>query len=121
MTVLTGLAALAALAAAQADAPTLEARLEAVIDRTEGFSGLVLVGRGEETLAELRRGLAHMPEGRPLAEGDVWRYASITKQMTGVLVMQEVEAGRLSLGDRPGRRRSSNYCVTRRACAIWMI
>jgi CubicO group peptidase (beta-lactamase class C family) len=100
MTVLTGLAALAALAAAQADAPTLEARLEAVIDRTEGFSGLVLVGRGEETLAELRRGLAHMPEGRPLAEGDVWRYASITKQMTGVLVMQEVEAGRLSLGDR---------------------
>ena len=37
--------------------------------------------------------------GRSHSAGEVWRWASITKQVTATLILQEVEAGRLSLDD----------------------
>ena len=37
--------------------------------------------------------------GRPHTPGEIWRWASVTKQLTATLVMQEVSAGRLSLDD----------------------
>jgi CubicO group peptidase (beta-lactamase class C family) len=38
--------------------------------------------------------------GRPHRLGEIWRWASVTKQITATLLMQEVAAGHLSLEDR---------------------
>jgi D-alanyl-D-alanine carboxypeptidase len=54
------------------------------------FSGVILVGRGDT----LRYSRGH---GEGLALTDRWRWASITKQMTAVLVMQEVAKGTIDL------------------------
>jgi CubicO group peptidase (beta-lactamase class C family) len=45
-------------------------------------------------------GLADRAARRPHALDERWRWASVTKQVTAVLVMQQVEAGRLAL-DQP--------------------
>lgn len=72
-----------------------------------GFTGAVVVGR----LADA----AHAPPtygrtvgtdartGAPIALASRWRWASVTKQVTAVLVLQEVAAGRLALDAPIGR------------------
>jgi CubicO group peptidase (beta-lactamase class C family) len=76
-----------------------------------GFSGLVLVATAprwpagtpagapapDTVLYERAVGLADRTTGRPLRVDDVWRWASISKQVTAALVMQQVDAGRLTL------------------------
>ena len=106
----TGCAALAAAAlamsaaaddhAGEAATPALADQLAGLLDAESGFSGLALIGDETGLLAEFSRGFADEPAGRALRADDVWRWASITKQAVGVLVMQEVEAGRLKLDDR---------------------
>lgn len=63
------------------------------------FDGLALVADGDDVLwrraygpADRERGVAHDLD-RP------FRWASVTKQVVGVLVMQAVDEGRLDLGD----------------------
>ena len=61
------------------------------------FDGTILIG-------DLRSGPTILTMGpNPVAPSAVWRWASITKQLTGVLVMQEVNRGRLHL-DAPVSR-----------------
>lgn len=81
------LALLLALAPARAPAWPVEARLAA-----GGFAGIVLYGdaAGPPRVAATGR----------FTTGQRWRWASVTKQLTALLVMQEVAAGRLAL-DRP--------------------
>lgn len=60
---------------------------------TAGFSGTILVGRG----AELRYLGSSGPRANQRTPSDRWRWASVTKQLTAVLVMQEVARGTIDL------------------------
>ncbi len=84
---------------AAAPAAAQNAALDRVVEtaRAAGFSGVVLVGDTASVLYERAVGIANRESGRALAPADPWRWASVSKQVTSVLVMQQVEAGRLSL------------------------
>ncbi len=94
------LASLSLLSVSTASAQSQEsvaakASLEQVANRLvqQGFQGAILAARGDQILFEQSYGRF----------GDIqrsFRFASITKQMTAILLMQEVEAGRLQL-DQP--------------------
>jgi D-alanyl-D-alanine carboxypeptidase len=79
--------------AAAADGPRLDALLAA-----SGFQGVALVGQ-DETIP-WSRAAGEVRPGQPHQLDAVWRLASLTKQLTALLVMQEVAAGRIDL-DRP--------------------
>ena len=82
-----------------APAAAQNAALDRVVEaaRASGFSGLVLVGDTSTVLYERAVGTSDRETGRALSPADPWRWASVSKQVTSVLVMQQVEAGRLSL------------------------
>lgn len=87
-----------------------QAQLDAVVDSAaaSGFAGVILIAPlrpGADAPARYARsvGVADRATGRPHALADRWRWASVTKQVTAVLVMQEVDAGRLAL-DAPVAR-----------------
>jgi CubicO group peptidase (beta-lactamase class C family) len=61
------------------------------------FDGEVLVARDGKVTTHAALGLLDRERKVPHAPGTVWRWASITKQLTAVLVLQEVERGRLDL------------------------
>ena len=61
------------------------------------FDGEVLVARDGQVVTEAGFGLRDRERKVPHAPGTVWRWASITKQLTAVLVLQEVERGHLDL------------------------
>jgi len=61
------------------------------------FDGVLLVARGEQVLYEGAVGFADREQARRHTVDAPFRWASVTKQLTALLVMQEVEAGRLSL------------------------
>lgn len=63
--------------------------LDALAARTK-FTGTILVGRGDELRYFKATGPGFLPSDR-------WRWASVTKQMTAVLVMQEVARGTIDL------------------------
>lgn len=81
--------------AALADEATLKTALAGA--EAQGFRGVVLVTDKDRTI--WRGATAGAPE-----PGAVWPWASVTKQMVATLVMQEVQAGRLSLDDRLAKR-----------------
>jgi CubicO group peptidase (beta-lactamase class C family) len=71
------------------------------LDRTvasAAFNGVALVGQGDAVAWS--RAAGEVRPGVPHALESVWRLASVTKQLTALIVMQEVAAGRLDL-DRP--------------------
>lgn len=112
---LSGVLAAALLAACPASpalaqaAQDTRAALDAVVERAAagGFSGVVLVGSagaaGDSVLYERAVGMADREAGRPMRADGVWRWASVTKQVTAALVMQEVDSGRIAL-DAPVTR-----------------
>jgi D-alanyl-D-alanine carboxypeptidase len=94
---------MAAAALAIAVAAPVGAIDAARLDRTAaaaGMSGVALVGVGS-SIAWARASGERAP-GAPLTIDTVWRLASVTKQLTALIVMQEVAAGRLDL-DAPIR------------------
>lgn len=59
--------------------------------------GTVLIARGDTIVLERAVG-NQVPDGTvPHELGQVWRWASVTKQITATIAMQEVAAGRLDL------------------------
>ena len=64
------------------------------------FDGLVVVLRDDRVIYRGAVGLADRERGTPHAVGEVVRFASIAKQITAALVMQQVEAGRVSLDEK---------------------
>ncbi|WP_428151286.1 serine hydrolase domain-containing protein [Brevundimonas sp.] len=83
--------ALASGGAGAAEAQTAEdglAAMQARLDQAPGYSGVFGVTRAGETAVGATSG--HAVE-------DVWRWASVTKMVTAVLVLQQVDEGRLSL------------------------
>lgn len=62
-----------------------------------GFRGVILVGDQERILSEYAVGNADDAAGRAHRVDEIWPWASVTKQLTAVIIMQEVERGTLSL------------------------
>ena len=90
------LAAVVALAApAQAADDPAFARTVAVA-RAAGLAGEIVLTDADGTIGDEVLGLADRA-GRLHRAGERWVWASVTKQIAAVLVMQEVQAGRLSL------------------------
>ncbi len=92
-----GLLALPMFAIA-ADVP----RLDAVVEREHAagrFDGVVLVGQGDAIVHQRAIGLADRETKRPHRIDGVWRWASVSKQVTAVLTMQLVQQGKLSLDE----------------------
>ena len=73
------------------------APVDKVVDEAKPakFAGEVLV-TGADTLLYDR---AVSAPDRPHTTGELWRWASVTKQLTATLVLQQVAAGKLSLDD----------------------
>ncbi len=109
---LLGVAAAAPLAEPAGFSP---ARLDHIVDSAaaRGFSGHVLVGAippagasasaRPAVLYERVVGLADRARNRPIRADAAWRWASVTKQVTAALVMQQVDSGRIAL-DEPVTR-----------------
>jgi CubicO group peptidase (beta-lactamase class C family) len=81
---------------------TPHSKLDRVVQAAEsaGFAGTILVADADRVLYARAVGLADRAAGRAHTLDHGWRWASVTKQVTALLVMQEVEAGRLRL-DQP--------------------
>lgn len=62
------------------------------------FSGAVIVLKNGVPLLDHGWGLADRAAGRSWQTSTLTRYASVTKQMTALLVFQEIQAGRIELG-----------------------
>lgn len=73
------------------------APVSAALQTSPEFSGVVMVGEKGETLFATAQGLADRDSKRSLSLYDTWRWESVAKMATAILVLQEVEAGRLSL------------------------
>jgi D-alanyl-D-alanine carboxypeptidase len=87
-----------ALASASAAQPPNNI-VEKVRARAEAqhFDGTILIGEADGSSASFSLGPS------PISRNAVWRWASITKQLTAVIAMQEVAAGRFDL-DAPVSR-----------------
>ncbi|MFZ6769992.1 serine hydrolase domain-containing protein [Undibacterium sp. Di26W] len=79
------------IAAPAGNIPSLEVAVKNL--KNSGFQGIVFAARGDKILLE--KSLGAVKDSK-----QTFRFASITKQMTALLVMQEVEAGKLQL-DQP--------------------
>ncbi len=81
------------------------AALDQVVDSAaaRGFSGVVLVGTADAVVYERAVGMADREARTPVRADAVWRWASVTKQVTAALVLQQVDAGRIAL-DEPVSR-----------------
>lgn len=96
-------ATLIAPLAACAQVPTdLKAQLDAAVE--EHFSadapgGVVLVAQGDKVLYERALGMADVAAKKPLSAVSVLRIGSVTKQFTGVAILQLAEQGKLKLSD----------------------
>jgi CubicO group peptidase (beta-lactamase class C family) len=100
------LAALLAAGMAPAAHPARSpAALDQVVDSAaaRGFSGVVLVGTADAVVYERAVGMADREARRPHRTDAVWRWASVTKQVTAALVLQQVDSGRIAL-DEPVSR-----------------
>jgi D-alanyl-D-alanine carboxypeptidase len=90
---LVGLVLGSAPAAAVTAAPD-PARLDRVVE-VAGFTGVALVGARDALVWS--RAIGEARPGVPHSLDETWRLASVTKQLTALIVMQEVAAGRLDL------------------------
>ncbi|MFZ6656978.1 serine hydrolase domain-containing protein [Undibacterium sp. TJN19] len=79
--------------AASAKSPSLEEAAKNL--KASGFQGMVFAARDDKVLLE-------KSFGKVTDTRQTFRFASITKQMTAILVMQEVEAGKLQLDQTLG-------------------
>lgn len=61
------------------------------------LAGTVLIAKGDKIVYERAFGTVDPKASRRHRLGQVWRWASVTKQVTATIAMQEVVAGRLDL------------------------
>ena len=94
----TLIASLAALMlGAQVSPPVIDSNaITAALDPIKA-PGTILIARGDTILYERAFGLVDPQGSAEHKLGAVWRWASVTKQITATIAMQEVAAGRLNL------------------------
>lgn len=102
-------AALAGVVHAQAPsmaAPSIPARLWQVVNtaQAQGFAGEVLVADANSVWFEQAVGLARRKPDVAHKPGAVWRWGSVSKQVTVTMAMQLVDAGQLRLEDTLAHR-----------------
>lgn len=94
----------ASLSAIADPAPgSLGSLLTVAVDRQHAagrFDGVVMVSRGETEVYERAVGFADRAMRQPHRVDQPWRLASVSKQVAALLVMQQIERGRLSLETR---------------------
>ena len=78
--------------------PQLSARIDA-LPVLGGFSGAVLVARGDEVLFRRVYGTANHELGRPMALDTKFRIASVSKQFTAAAILRLQDEGVLSVDD----------------------
>lgn len=99
MRILCVLCSLFLLAAAPEDA-VRTTTLHGIVTQAHAnatFDGVVVVSRNGKVVFSEAVGVADRARGIPMHENTVFRLASQTKQITALLIMQEVAAGRLTL------------------------
>lgn len=77
--------------------PRLKASLQAASER--GFSGAVLVAKGDRVLFRQVYGLADLERSRPLTLDSKFRLASVSKQFTAAAILKLQDQGALSIDD----------------------
>jgi CubicO group peptidase (beta-lactamase class C family) len=88
---------LALVASAQTPPPAMDAAaVSAALDPVKA-PGTILIARGDTVVFERTTGSVDPQGTMPHSLGQVWRWASVTKQVTATIAMQEVAAGRLDL------------------------
>ena len=92
--------------AVAATPPGIPARLEQVVNtaQAQGFAGEVLVADADSVWFEQAVGLARRKPDVAHKTGAVWRWGSVSKQVTVTLAMQLVDAGQLKLDDTLAQR-----------------
>ena len=73
------------------------------VARAEGLAGEFMIVDANGDMQATVLGLADRGRAIPHRQGQRWLWASITKQVTAILVMQEVERGRLAIDAPVGR------------------
>jgi CubicO group peptidase (beta-lactamase class C family) len=87
-----------------ADTAVVEALRAFLADRVkDGFSGVVLVARGDTILLEQGYGFLDAARTRPVAANSVFTTGSITKQFTAAAILKLETLGVLSTSDRLSR------------------
>jgi D-alanyl-D-alanine carboxypeptidase len=87
----------ALLLGAGAPPPAIDANaVSAALDPIKA-PGTILIARGDKILFERAFGLVDPRGGAVHQLGQTWRWASVSKQITATIAMQEVAAGRLDL------------------------
>lgn len=75
------------------------AQIDSLIQTTtpRAFNGVVLITQKGKTLYSRAWGYANFEHKTPLTENDIFRIQSNSKQITAVLILREVEKGRIDL------------------------
>jgi D-alanyl-D-alanine carboxypeptidase len=92
--------------AVAATPPGTPARLSQVVNtaQAQGFAGEVLVADADSVWFEQTVGLARRKPDVAHKPGAVWRWGSVSKQVTVTMAMQLVDAGKLTLDDTLAQR-----------------
>ena len=81
----------------------LSSRLDSTVEREHAagrFDGVVLVGRGNDIVYQRAIGFANRADHVLHRVDEPWRLASVSKQVAALLLMQQVERGRVTLDSR---------------------
>jgi len=81
------------------DDPALAQAVRAELDKRPGFSGVVVVARGDRTIVQEARGVADRKTGEKITLETKFNLASICKVFTKLSIAQLAAAGKLSLDD----------------------
>lgn len=82
-----------------AHAPPRMAGIDAVISRVPEFAGVAAASRNGETVHAASYGMRDRAAGEMHTSDEVFRYASISKMITAILVLQEVDQGKMALDE----------------------
>ena len=101
------LAHAAAQSAQQPSKDVVAARVDSMVQAYMAEKGpasmSVAISRGSETLVQRAWGVAEIATKRPATAASIYKIGSVSKQFTAVLLLKQVERGKLALTDSIGR------------------
>lgn len=77
----------------------LESEFHALLEREGVVGGSLLLVRGDSVLGRVHHGFADLDSRRPTDDRTIYHWASITKTVTAIALMQLRDRGRLALDD----------------------
>ncbi|MBJ7485334.1 serine hydrolase [Brevundimonas sp.] len=86
------------------------AGVDAVIGGASGFAGVVGVEREGKVVHLAAYGVAERETGTPHRIDEIWRWSSVSKMITAILILQQVDDGRIAL-DSPLRAYLPDFAV----------